>query len=309
MITLERARYLCSIDDNDEPTATRDTIIAITQARDALNNEPSAAARRASPVNVLHDYLMGHMRERDPATAKLLHDWSWATLESSITHLPDLRMPLHMTPGWSLEGRERSIIVQDARDGALSACRTTCGELCEAMKRWLALYRAHFQNHPAPDHAPLRRMVFLPFAVWPGEQHVVQRIINRLEPYPPFAPHVTTHHNTRLALADVASALPNASPDRPAPPLHVVSPGDAIVIRGEGLHFHQPPTRVWMTVYYEQSGTWKTRSQVEKQELVEPLVRHHPLVSVWRESMHPTGLAEYEARVMCNLWHTEESKP
>lgn len=28
MITLERARYLCGIDDNDEPTATRDTITA-----------------------------------------------------------------------------------------------------------------------------------------------------------------------------------------------------------------------------------------------------------------------------------------
>lgn len=58
MITLERARYLCGIDDNVEPTATRDTIIAITEARDALNNEPDAATRRASPTS----------RRRKPST-------------------------------------------------------------------------------------------------------------------------------------------------------------------------------------------------------------------------------------------------
>ncbi len=307
MITLERARYLCGIDDNVEPTATRDTIIAITEARDALNNEPDAATRRASPTNVLLDYLMGHMRERDPATAKLLHDWSWATLESSIMYLPGLWMPLHMTPDWGLEGRERRIMVQDARDGALSAYAATCADLRKSMEQWLALYRTHFANHPAPAHAPLRRMVFLPFAVWPGEQHVVQRF--QTGPEFPFTRQPRLFYNTRLALADVARALPNASLDRPAPPLHVVSSGDAIVIRGDGLHFQEPPARVWMTVYYEQSGDWKTRSQVETQDLVEPLVQHHPLVSIWRESMRPTGLATHEARIMCNLWHTEESKP
>ncbi len=83
MITLERARYLCNIDDNDEPTATRDTITAITEAQDALDRESRSLHHGITPsppsasyASVLLDYLMGHMRERDPAMHALLRDWS-----------------------------------------------------------------------------------------------------------------------------------------------------------------------------------------------------------------------------------------
>ncbi len=187
----------------------------------------------------------------------------------------------------------------------MAARDATLADVSQALNEWFALYRIHFADHPAPAHAPLRRMVFLPFAVWPNAQHdLALARANAISPRPLIHPPEPRYH-LQLALADVARALPNASPSRPAPPLHVASSGDEIGIMGERLG---GAMNVRMTVHFR-AWVWVTRYDVNGQH------RYNPLLQVWRTAMRmDDGLYEpdaprHEAEIMCALWHTEESKP
>lgn len=334
MITLEQARYLCH---SDEPTATRDLIIAISEAEGVLDRENMVSSYEITPstpaatdAHVLLDYLMGHMEKRNPTLFEFLRDWSWRSIESAFIHHP-ASLPFRDSGSRNARGMQTQVVfgVRVARGWFTGARMVTLEQINLALECWLSLYRLHFADHPAPSYGPLRRMVFLPFAVWPGVQHDRALARTILDPTHPSVQRPTPFYDLPLALADVARALPNASPQRPAPPLHVVSSGDAVMVLGKGM---KPPhdllgdalgpvlgprgftsdesmRPVRMLLYYQEQH-WRIRY-----EIVSGLSRHNPLIAVWKtaiqmsEGLHDPNAPRYEANIMQHLWHSPESSP
>lgn len=311
MITLEQARYLCH---SDEPTTTRDLITAISEAEGVADKENRVFRYEITPstsatpeANILLDYLMGHMRERDPTLFAFLRDWSWRDIESAIAHHP-VNLPFHDSGNRYARGMQTQVVFGAfVKHGAFMGAReVTLDEIDQALESWLSLYRLYFQGHPAPSYKPLRRMVFLLFAVWPGVQHDMTLARTLLDPPRPSVEPPTTVYDLPLAFADVARVLPNASPHRPAPPLHVMSSGNIIVFMGGALGHPMRPVR--MLLYYQEQH-WRARYENNG------LVRHNPLIQVWKTAiemdngLHDPNKPHYEAALMQRLWHTAESRP